>query len=166
MKRQTKHIIGIVLVAFSLYYWVLIPLLRVCLTPFLGQDTAESIAMSCALFKKINVFYSLNIPSDSFGRMMYYINRGMELIAFVFSYFSFALIKSSRKPIATFYIGTVIAGLVFLAAFNVRGTFGGTVLPLIAFLSALSLWRVYLETDSHHQKSPASTDGPNRSRLV
>jgi len=139
MKTSIKKIAILLFIIINLYFWVLIPATRVCLTPMLGQDTAESIALSMTILKPVDVFFSLNIPNNLFGGILYYINRASELIAFTAS---FLIIMKIGKHKVTFILMSMAITTVLISgllAALVRKDFLGGVIPSLAAASGVAV---------------------------
>ena len=134
MKIPIKRISICLFTAFSLYFWVLIPIVRVCLTPTLGQDTAESVTKSMTIFYPVDVFCTRVIPTDIRGCVLYYISRSSELFVFLLSFLVIYCFRKVHKKLLII-VGVLLVVLSsYSAASFLNDLFGG----LISGVAALS----------------------------
>ena len=144
MKTSSIRVIFVLFTAACLYLWVLIPAVRIALTLIVGQDTAESVAFSMMAFHPVDIFYTVNIPHDWLGRILYFTYRASELIAFSVTYtIALHLMQHGRfNKMRLVYIVLICTIAILTALFFVGG--GGGIIPCLAALSGMVLAYLFL----------------------
>lgn len=143
MKFSVKNVFKSLFTVISLYLWVLIPSIRICLTPVLGQNKAESIALSMTLFCPVQVSFSENIPSSFEGMFLYYVNRSIELITFSTAFFIGWCLKSITGIINFILVAILTTQCALICSVWVRGSIGEGILPALAALCGMVLARCF-----------------------